>query len=254
MLEGNLCITKVLVSKFLSHESKCKIGLGDQDERGLVHILLDQYLFTASKSLCLFRQNSDVFIADIYPVCPGTQSLIAAYELLAAFCDGCLENLEFICQNLESYMNTMVISSWDYFPNIAIRPENGFVGLKNAGATCYMNSVLQQVCIVFSFFGFLILIYLHFFQLFMIPEVRNGILSVIIDSPYNFYDNNNNDLDNFFITPLNNMENNINSSSQEVDVKAYNIEIFQQIQIIFGHLLLSQVQYYVPKGFWEHFK
>lgn len=97
----------------------------------------------------------------------------------------------------------------------------------------------------------------------MIPEVRNGILSVIIDSPYHFYDNNNNNenLDNFLIGPINNnnniiMENNSTTNQQEEEqqVKQYNIEIFQQIQIIFGHLLLSQAQYYVPKGFWEHFK
>ena len=95
----------------------------------------------------------------------------------------------------------------------------------------------------------------------MIPEVRNGILSVIIDSPYHFYDNNNNEnLDNFLIGPINNnMENNsttttTNQEEEEQQVKQYNIEIFQQIQIIFGHLLSSQAQYYVPKGFWEHFK
>nr|XP_027204063.1 probable ubiquitin carboxyl-terminal hydrolase FAF-X [Dermatophagoides pteronyssinus] len=231
LLEGHLSITKVLVSKFLSLESKCKIGLGDRDvsseQFGLVNRLLDQYLFTASKSLCLFRQNSDIFIADIYPVCSGSQSMIAAYELLAAFCDGCLENLEFICRNLESYLNTMVITSWDYFPNIAMRPENGFVGLKNAGATCYMNSVLQQ--------------------LFMIPEVRNGILSVKIDYPYHFSINNNMENNSTITTTTNQQE-------EEQQVKAYNIEIFQQIQIIFGHLLSSQAQYYVPKGFWEHFK
>lgn len=38
------------------------------------------------------------------------------------------------------------------------RPNKGFVGLKNAGATCYMNSVIQQ--------------------LYMIPPIRNGILAI----------------------------------------------------------------------------
>ena len=34
---------------------------------------------------------------------------------------------------------------WEHLPAIGPRPEKGFVGLKNAGATCYMNSLLQQV-------------------------------------------------------------------------------------------------------------
>lgn len=37
------------------------------------------------------------------------------------------------------------------------RPDRGFVGLKNAGATCYMNSVLQQ--------------------LYMVPMIRTGLLA-----------------------------------------------------------------------------
>lgn len=34
---------------------------------------------------------------------------------------------------------------WEFVPPVGPRPPKGFVGLKNAGATCYMNSVLQQV-------------------------------------------------------------------------------------------------------------
>ena len=37
------------------------------------------------------------------------------------------------------------IVEWEYFPHVGSRPARGFVGLKNAGAMCYMNSVLQQV-------------------------------------------------------------------------------------------------------------
>lgn len=39
---------------------------------------------------------------------------------------------------------------WDYLPPVGPRPLTGFVGLKNAGATCYMNSVLQQLYMVES--------------------------------------------------------------------------------------------------------
>lgn len=42
--------------------------------------------------------------------------------------------------------NEMPLLEWEYTPPIGPRPMRGFVGLKNAGATCYMNSVIQQVC------------------------------------------------------------------------------------------------------------
>lgn len=49
------------------------------------------------------------------------------------------------------------LQEWEYLPPVGPRPKGGFCGLKNAGATCYMNSVLQQ--------------------LFMVPSIRLGILS-----------------------------------------------------------------------------
>ena len=34
---------------------------------------------------------------------------------------------------------------FQYMPPVAGRSNAGYVGLKNGGATCYMNSVLQQL-------------------------------------------------------------------------------------------------------------
>ena len=50
-----------------------------------------------------------------------------------------------------------------YMPPVDGRASCGYVGLKNAGATCYMNSVLQQ--------------------LYMVPGVPESILSVDEDQP-----------------------------------------------------------------------
>jgi len=41
--------------------------------------------------------------------------------------------------------NEQALVEWEYIPPVGPRPVKGFVGLKNAGATCYMNSVTQQV-------------------------------------------------------------------------------------------------------------
>ena len=55
------------------------------------------------------------------------------------------------------------LCSVQYMPPVDGRAACGYVGLKNAGATCYMNSVLQQ--------------------LYMVPGVPEAILSVDEDQP-----------------------------------------------------------------------
>lgn len=65
---------------------------------------------------------------------------------------------------------------WDYLPMMGARTARGFVGLKNAGATCYMNSVLQQ--------------------LYMVLPIRLGILSAhgaAIDTNDDFNSDDKND-------------------------------------------------------------
>ena len=48
----------------------------------------------------------------------------------------------------------MPLMEWEYMPPIDARPIGGFVGLKDGGATGYMNCVLQMVFYVVFFLDF----------------------------------------------------------------------------------------------------
>lgn len=127
------------------------------------------------------------------PVCSTPASINAGFELLVALAVGCVRNLKQIVDTLTDmyYLGRRTLlgqfhrcvslatcklhhvrkrhffdfstgcetlTEWEYLPPVGPRPNKGFVGLKNAGATCYMNSVIQQ--------------------LYMIPPIRNGILAI----------------------------------------------------------------------------
>jgi ubiquitin carboxyl-terminal hydrolase 9/24 len=44
------------------------------------------------------------------------------------------------------------------------------------------------------------------------------------------------------------------TSSGESAKTDYNVTILKQVQAIFGHLSETQLQYYIPKGLWKHFR
>lgn len=120
------------------------------------------------------------------------------------------------------------VLEWDYLPIIGPRPTQGFVGLKNAGATCYMNSVLQQ--------------------LYMVQSIREGLLAcegAATDPSEDFSGEEKLDLD---------VESVDDRCSLDDNRKDYNVGILKQVQAIFGHLACSRLQYYVPRGLWRHFK
>jgi ubiquitin carboxyl-terminal hydrolase 9/24 len=177
LLEGHLCITKELLN-LQPTEKKYFIG-SEKGGNNLIRELVEDFIFPASKIVIQCRKSRGELPSDqAIPVCSTSPTLVAAFDLLVALCTGCVQNLQCLAEMLtemyysgrgtfhskqccrikkSTFANVFKpshtgheapIPEWEYMPPVGPRPPKGFVGLKNAGATCYMNSVLQQVLLV----------------------------------------------------------------------------------------------------------
>lgn len=83
----------------------------------------------------------------------------------------------------------------------------------------------------------------------MITEIREGILAVegAINDPLEEFSSE--DKPEAVITVMTEEE-----VCRDDSRNQYNVGVLKYVQAIFGHLALSKLQYYVPKGFWKHFK
>ena len=122
--------------------------------------LVDDFLFTASRQYSELKRNGELMNVTVPPpVCRTPHTVSAACDLLVALCQNSVSNMKILVNTLVDMFcsdTTEPLRDWEYLPPVGPRPIRGFCGLKNAGATCYMNSVLQQ--------------------LFMVPSLRIGIL------------------------------------------------------------------------------
>ncbi|KAF5307812.1 hypothetical protein FQR65_LT06684 [Abscondita terminalis] len=228
LLEGHLCLARELLC-FMSIEQKCE--LGSADTGSLIKELLEDFLFPASKLMLQLNRTGLLGEDPATPICDTPQTQAAAFDLLISLCINCVPN----CRQLVIMLSDMfyldqetAILEWDYLPTIGPRPLQGFVGLKNAGATCYMNSVLQQ--------------------LYMVESIREGLLGcegAATDPNEDFTGEERLELDSDCCDDRNSIDDNR---------KDYNVGILKQVQAIFGHLACSRLQYYVPRGLWRHFK
>jgi len=261
LLRGHLNLAKELI-QFQNEENKRFYGI----DENILSLLIEEFLFPASTLLYQIHQtkqekrSSSTTDDDVdplkeppAPICQSPMTTSAAFDLLVALGTGCLDNLKQIDEYLSNLFYTVPdtsVNEWDFALPIGPRPPRGFVGLKNASATCYMNSVLQQ--------------------LFMIRPLRNALLAVKIPSEYG----EENDLDDEEVRreplvkgpmlpdqPSRNETTDEKSSSKDVSPThsntqrtEYHIQILRHIQRIFGHLLDSKLQYYTPRGFWKTFK
>ncbi|CAF0895252.1 unnamed protein product, partial [Didymodactylos carnosus] len=295
LLKGHLTVAKELLA-FQNSERKSYYGGLSSDGIGqsLIQELIEQFLFPASMLLYQFRRRRlqqrqsqpdvryentndnemDLLKEPPVAICQTPQTSQAAFDLLVVLGTNCIDNLRVIDDYLTNLFYTVpdsTLSEWDFSPPIGPRPNRGFVGLKNGGATCYMNSVLQQ--------------------LFMIETLRSALLSVKIPGHYDEEtdDDDKRDTSESFAdaksflkdihttttttknSPSNMSldnnqqemnENNTNESggqktpvsSKNGDRTDYNICILKHIQRIFGHCLESKLQFHIPRGFWKIFK
>ncbi|KAL3156421.1 hypothetical protein ABBQ38_000732 [Trebouxia sp. C0009 RCD-2024] len=141
--------------------SRC---LASTDSHQLVHLLLTEYLFPEAYVRTEYSSLQEVppsrLQAALTPRCSLASSRLAALRLLKELTQHSSGNLQTSLQLIQQlHLSAEGSACLDNMPVHAIRaPLNRFVGLKNGGATCYMNAVFQQ--------------------LFMQPSIRKLLLAV----------------------------------------------------------------------------
>ncbi|KAK0405011.1 hypothetical protein QR680_017757 [Steinernema hermaphroditum] len=126
---------------------------------------------------------------------------------------------------------------WDFEPKHFVRRTTSFVGLKNGGATCYMNAIFQQI--------------------FWAHPIRRAILDIDLSlapvekqgpepSPHDIEMNEiePNEEDDSVILPL----------EDKSEQMSYACQILQAVQNMFVCLEDKQLAFYNPKEFWDIFK
>ncbi|CDQ73523.1 unnamed protein product [Oncorhynchus mykiss] len=192
-------VSKSLTRRLSHLQHVCVFSTG----HSLIQQLLDDFLFRASR-IILNTSNpasSSPPSHDFFPKCSTASSRLAAYEVLVMLADSSVANLQLITRELLSMhhqSDPSLSKEFDFLPPVDSRSVSGFVGLKNGGATCYMNAVFQQ--------------------LYMQPGLAEAFLSI------------------------------------EDDTEQPDESVFCQVQSLFGHLMESKLQYYVPENFWKIFK
>lgn len=141
LLEGHLRVCKSLVD-FIDCNLRLTIGQSNSNYR-LLKLLIKKYLFTPTELMLSGEPLTPG--AQIDPICNTSNTIKAGYDLLVALATGCYLNFNMIAEALVKYLNKVDLKGYNYSHQINIRRPGVFVGLKNAGGTCYMNSVLQQV-------------------------------------------------------------------------------------------------------------
>lgn len=150
LLVGKMKLLKSLLQKF--PEQKRVVG------EYLAYHLIHDCLFEIPHGSSIKQQTIGG-----PPKCKTSASRSAAFKLLSVLCRDTLGNLDLVLKYLNEFNHnpawrTHKDQDWMISLMDSEKSSTGYVGIKNLGCICYMNSLFQQ--------------------LFMIKSLRNDILSV----------------------------------------------------------------------------
>ncbi|VDD91463.1 unnamed protein product [Enterobius vermicularis] len=272
LLIGHFELCRSLIS-FLTPEAKMSLG-SDENGRKLVKNQCEiKTLGTQLEIRCDHEASMprSVTIDPIptsrcVPVCGSDESVGAAYDLLISLCEEAPRNYYaaisilmemfysgnsalirfriffdriFIYLPEFQFLAPLSMSNidWEYLPGFPARLPNNYVGLKNGGATCYMNSVFQQI--------------------FMIEKLRNSILNAKCSIDVDVDDSQFDDRSSILHSVLQLVHAAavfLFKEGADLLQKDYHQVLLKSVQTIFAHLLGSELQFYTPKFFWNHFR
>ena len=170
LLAGHLSLLSAFFSFLTKSEEATDIGEQLIPRAFDSCLLLSKRFFSSSKIvgnlLSSAGPSGDSSGELVVAKCSGNRARQAILDLLVAIAEASSTNIQTIADRLtDAYSILPLEMVMDHFKLQVIPPKSSpsaFVGLKNAGATCYMNSVLQQ--------------------LFMIPKLCDALLSVSVPS------------------------------------------------------------------------
>lgn len=160
LLQGRLQLVLALV------RTLDRRGVGSDSQGGLIRLLLQEFLFPeAVQQLAAAAGRLDLqsCAAKIEPRCATPSCRKAALELLSELMGDSPSSLEEgVALLIDLHYQQQTLRGWNMSPR-PLRAPGQYMGLKNGGATCYMNAVFQQ--------------------LFMQPAIRAGVLGAAAVEP-----------------------------------------------------------------------